>query len=178
MPVIEMEPKDIITAVAAVVGMVLGIYNFFHSRSADKVRLQVIPKSSAYRGNDHTGQEYYLHNRDHYDINHPTAPPETLSIEIINMSRFAVTVDEVGLTPSWSRKRMTLVVPIIKDEKPWPRKLEPRESVMVQFDATVLLELENIGSVRRAYATTKCGTACYGSSGALREFVRIARGMA
>jgi len=173
-----MELKDIITITAAVVGMLLGIYNFFHARSADKVKLQVIPKASSYRGKDHSGREYYLHNSDRYDLNHPENSPDTLSLEIINMSRFAVTVDEVGLKSSWSKKRMALAVPIIKDGKPWPRKLEPRESVIVYFDATQLLNLDKISSVRRAYATTTCGTTCYGSIGALREFMQIAQGSA
>ncbi|GAB4507352.1 MAG: hypothetical protein Tsb0026_02440 [Sulfuricaulis sp.] len=178
MPDNAMETKDIITAVAAIVGMMLGIYNFIRAWSADRVKLQVIPKASSFQGNDQNGREFYLHNRDNYDLNHPTAPPDTLSLEIINMSKFAVTVDEVGLMPSWSRKRMALVTPIIVDGGPWPRKLEPRESVIVRFDATRLLNLERIGSVKRAYASTVCGKTSYGSSGALRQFIRIARGVA
>jgi hypothetical protein len=56
-----------------------------------------------------------------------------------------------------------------------PGELEPRESVLVRFDATRLLGLEGIGRVKRAYASTVCGTTCYGGSGALRQFIRIAR---
>lgn len=166
------EAKDTVTTLAAIVGMVLGIYNFFSSRSADKVRLQVIPKAATY-----SGHEYSVHNRDRYDLERPALRPDSLSLEIINMSRFAVTIDEVGLKPSWSQGRLALAVPIITDGKPWPRKLEPRENVVVYFDVIQLLGLENIGSVSRAYATTTCGTTCYGSSGALRDFVRIARGL-
>lgn len=138
----------------------------------------MIPKASSFRGNDYGGRELYLHNRDAYDLNHPTAPPDTLSLEIINLSKFAVTVDEVGLKRSWPRRRAALATPIIRDGHPWPRKLEPRESVIVHFDATQLLGLDRIGSVKRAYASTVCGTTCYGSSGALRDFIRIAKGVA
>jgi len=173
-----METKDIITILTALVGMVLGIYNFVRARSADHVKIQVIPKASSFRGTDQNGLEFYLHDRDRYDLNHPIAPPDTLSLEIINMSKFAVTVDEVGLMPSWSRRRIALVTPIVMDQKPWPRKLEPRESVVVRFDVTRLLSIERIESVKRAYATTVCGSTCYGSSGALHEFIRIARGKA
>lgn len=171
-----MEVKDVITTLAALVGMGLGIYNFFLARSGNRVKLRVIPKASSFRGNDQNGRDFYVHNRNRYDLNHPTAPPDTLSLEIINLSKFAVTVDEVGLLSTRTRARMALVTPIILDGNPWPRKLEPRESVVVQFDATKLLGLERIGSVRRAYASTVCGTTCYGTSGALREFIRIAKG--
>jgi hypothetical protein len=73
---------------------------------------------------------------------------------------------------------MVLVAPIVMDGGSWPRKLESRESVVVGFDATNLLGLNRIGRVTRAYASTVCGTTCYGRSGALRQFIRIARGKA
>ena len=34
-----------------------------------------------------------MRNRDAYDLNHTTAPPDTLPLEVINLSKFAVTVD-------------------------------------------------------------------------------------
>lgn len=170
-----MEPKDIITSVAAIVGMVLGIYNFLRARSSDRVQLQVTPKASSFQGQDHSGREFYFHSRDRFDLNHPTAPPETISLEVVNLSKFAVTVDQVGLKPFLKRKRIALVNPVIRDGKPWPRKLEPRESVTVFFDVTNLLVAENIQSVKRAYASTACGVTCYGTSGALREFVKNVR---
>lgn len=171
-----MEAKDIVTSLAAGVGMALGIYNFVRARAADRVNLRVVPKSSSYRGVGPGGRELYLHNRNAYDLNHPTAPPDTLSLEIINMSKFPITVDEVGLMPSWSRQRMALVTPILMDGGIWPRKLDPRESVTVRFDVTTLLAVKGIGRVKRAYASTVCGATCYGKSGALRQFIRIAGG--
>jgi hypothetical protein len=173
-----MDLKDIITSVAAVVGMVLGIYNFVRARSADRVRLRVIPKAASFRGRDQSGRDFYLHNRDRFDVDHPTRPPGTLALEVINLSKFAVTVDEVGLMPFFKRERFALVVPILPDGKPWPRKLEPRESVTVHFDVKRLRDFNNIQSARRAYASTACGTTCCGSSGALREFVRSIRNAA
>jgi hypothetical protein len=170
-----MELKDIVTTVSALVGMGLGIYNFLYARSADRVKLKIIPKASSLQGKGPNGSRVYRHNRDKYESSHPTAPSETLSTEIINLSKFAVTVDEVGLKARWSRERMVLVVPIVPDGKPWPRKLEPRESVTVLFDPAHLLALDRIGSVTRVYASTVCGTTHYGSSGALRDFVRLAR---
>lgn len=169
-----MELQDIITSVVAIVGMVLGIYNFVWARFADRVRLRVIPKASRLQGTDQNGREVYLSSRTRFDLAHPTASPE-LSLNVINLSKFAVTVGEVGLMPFLKRERFALLTPILRDGKPWPRKLEPRESVTVYFDTTRLLGADNIQSVTRAYARTACGTTCCGSSGALREFVRCIR---
>lgn len=171
-----METQEIITTLAAVIGILLGIYNFIHARSAERVRLRIIPKATSFKGSDHNGRDVYIHNRDRYDPSNLKAPAETLSLEVINLSAFPVTIDEVGLMSFWSRNRMALITPIIKDGKPWPRELKPRENVVVEFNAPRLLSLERIGKIRKAYATTICGSTCYGTSGALREFVRIARG--
>ncbi|THF61974.1 hypothetical protein [Pseudothauera rhizosphaerae] len=166
-----MELKDIITAIAALVGMVLGIYNYLHARAADRVRLRVVPKSSSYQGKDFTGREFYLHNKDRFDIHHPTYPPDTLSVEVVNLSKFPVTVDEIGLRSRWRKTRLVLVNPVLADRGPWPRKLEPRESVTASFDLTSLIDSDHLPSVTHAYATTICGSTCLGESGALKELV-------
>ena len=169
------ELKDIIVAASALVGMALGIYNLIRAHYADRVRLRVIPKSASLRGHDDQGRDFYVCNRDHYDLNHSTRP-DSLAIEIINISKFDVTVDDVGLETAWSRKRIVLATPILMNGESWPRKLGPRENVTVRFDTIKLLGSERIEGVRRAYASTVCGTTCHGRSGALRQFVRIARG--
>ena len=175
---LELEAKDALTGVPAIVGMVLGIYNLVRSRSADNVHLRVVPKASSYRGHASDGREFYLHNSNKYDLNHPTAPPDTLSIEVVNVGKFSVVVDEVGLLKRWTRQRIALVNPFIPDGGQWPRKLEPRESVLVQFEVTKLLGAKDIRHVKCAYASTACGETETGRSGALRDFIRIARGVA
>lgn len=173
-----MELQGFITTLAAFVGMVLGLYNLWRARQHDRVRLSVVPKASAYRGTDHEGREVYIHSRNNYDLDHPSHPPDSLSVEVVNLSKFPVTVEEVGLMPRWRRNRYALAAPILLDGGAWPRRLEARDSVVVRFDATKLLGLENIGVVNRAYASTRCGTTKSGRSRALSEFVRIARGVA
>lgn len=175
---IAMETNDIVTTLAAAVGMVLGIYNLLRARASDRVHLRVVPKASSFQGNDPDGREIYRHNRNAYDLYHPTSPANMLSIEVINVGKFAVTVGEIGLTRSWSRQRIALAAPVPIDGGAWPRKLEPRESVTVRFVPTDLLGLNDIGRVTRAHASTVCGATCYGKSGALRQFIRIAQGKA
>jgi hypothetical protein len=138
------------------------------------VQLRVIPKASYFHGTDKTGKEWYLTSHTRFDLD-AARTPDTFAIEVVNMSKFAVIVDEVGLLPRWSRTRLALSNPILPDAGKWPRKLEPRESVTTNFELTRLLNAEGLLSVRRAYASTVCGTTCYGSSGALRELVRRLR---
>jgi hypothetical protein len=171
---IELEIKDIVTMVTAMTGAGLGIYNWFHMRAQDRVNLKVVPKASWFRGRGLGGREYYLSHQHKYPLEAPN-PPDTLSLEIINLSKFPVTVDEVGLKPRWSGHRMAMPSPILPDQGEWPRRLEPRETVTVRFDPTELVASEIIESVSRAYASTACGSTCYGTSGALKEFLSIAR---
>lgn len=170
-----MDINSAITSLAALVGMVLGVYNFLHAREAERVSLRVTPKSSSFQGSDHSGRNFYLHNRDRFDVDHPTSPPDTLSVEVVNLSKFAVIVDEVGLRSWWRRNRIALPNPIVLDGGGWPRRLEPREGVTVSFDLTNLLGSALLPSVSDAYASTTCGVKCYGKSGALRELVKHAK---
>jgi hypothetical protein len=170
----ELELKDVVTMVAAAVGAVLGIYNFFHGRTLESVRLRVVSKAASFRGKSADGRDFYLSSEHEYSLDGLRAA-DTLSMEIINLSKFAVTVDDVGLVPR-SPTRMALAYPILHDGGAWPRKLEPRESVTFYFDSTRLLELKSIGTVKKANASTVCGHTAFGTSGALRDLVRIAAG--
>jgi hypothetical protein len=56
--------------------------------------------------------------------------------------------------------------PFVVDNKPWPRRLEPRESVTVYFLGNYKFP-RNLG---RAYATTDCDVQRFGDSPALQKF--------
>lgn len=169
-----MDLKDWITSVAAILGALLGIYNFVNAIRSEKVMLKVVPKASTWRGRDGNGKDMYFHTQNEYNLDKENSVPDTLSIQIVNLSKFSVTVCEVGLNPKSRRGRMALAVPILSDDGSWPRKLEPRESILIFFDPTELISHERITSMTEAYASTVCGTTCYGSSGALKDFLRIA----
>lgn len=171
----QLQIKDLVAIVTGVTGMILGIYNFVHSRRQDSVRLHVIPKASSYQGRGIDGREFYLDSVDEYSLEGRKAA-DTLAIEIVNMSKFPVTVDDVGLAPRRGN-RMALAWPLIKDGGAWPRKLEPREAVTVYFDPAKTLELDGIATVKTAYASTVCGTTVFGTSNALRDYIRIAAGI-
>ncbi len=89
-------------------------------------------------------------------------------IEVINLSTFPVTISEVGFsTRRWINRgsRLVVVAPVIIDAKPWPRRLESRESVSAYFSPDDVLG--QLKPISRAYAQTSCGEVAYGMSPAL-----------
>ena len=132
----------------AVLGAVLGVLNTWDGLRSRRVRLQVTPRWSM-------------------------APNWTgLSIEVINLSSFPVTIREVGFTLDRSRKRLPRRVPIpnhaIVNDATYPSTLQPREVLDLVFS------VEWVGSLhlRAAYAITSSGEIARGTSGALEQFIR------
>lgn len=138
--------KDFITVGAAVLGAGLGIMNTWHSLNARRVRLRVRPAHAIMVPG---GQRMF-------------------SIEVINLSMFAVTVAEVGFTLDGRRigrgKRAAVSMPIVLDGKEWPRRLEARQSVSLYFELP-----DEPQRISKAYARTSCGEVRYGDSPALRQ---------
>ena len=145
----------IIGAACGVLGAALGIINMWHRLSKDAVRLKVLPAHAL-------------------PVGHGGAGEWTLSIEVINLSAFPVTIGEVGLRLWGTKDRLTALRPIVSDGGPWPRRLESREAVTLIYDSEIRVH-ERLHEVRSAYAKTQCGTTRYGHSGALKQLVREAQ---
>ena len=145
----DLTPLDVATTALAMLGAVLGVINTWHSLDQTRVKLRVVPKR----------------------VIHGGALPWTVTccIEVTNMGAVAVTVDQVGLFYWWSSKRGVIGQPIIPDGGAWPRRLEPRSSVSLYFDAA---ETHKGPRVRCAFASTQCGHVATGTSPALRQIAR------
>lgn len=138
-----------ITLGVALLGAGLGVMNTWQAISASRIKLRVKP---AYAIAMPHGQSMF-------------------SIEVVNLSNFAVTISEVGFTlngKSLDRVRAAVVQPILLDGGPWPRRLEAREAVSVYMDPNYVVQPGN--KIGKAYARTACGEARFGVSGALRQF--------
>ena len=143
--------KEFLTVSAAGVGAVLGIMNTWNAISNKRVRLRVRPSRSISIPDGVSG----------------------VAIDVVNMSSFPVTITEVGFTKGGNKinriGRYAIVNPIIIDGKPWPRRLDSRESVSAYSQHPVG---QDIG---KAYAKTSCGEVRYGDSPALRQMRSEAR---
>ena len=142
---------QITSLVLGAVGAVLGIVNTYVLLNSRRVRLRVTPKSAQLADGavlTHTGRL----------LNSPD-----MAIEVINLSSFPVTVSGVGLKLR-NGNRLAWTEPILLDEKPWPRRLDARESVTAYAPIQALSPL-----VTRAYAQTDCDEERTGTSRAFKE---------
>lgn len=146
--------KEQITFGLGLLGAVLGVINLWRAFDRDRVKLRVTPKTAMFIGS-----------RDERD---------RLCIEVTNLSTFSVTVCEVGLKFWFHDTRMSMYRPILPDGKPWPRRLEPRETVTAYCEPEVA-EVFRDRFVRRAFARTECGEWRYGNSKALKGYAKKAR---
>lgn len=167
-----MEAKDIISAIGTLVAISLGIYNFVVARQADRVRLLVKPKAAELIGIGPSGHHRYKYTQNEFNLSVQGPSHEQLAIEVVNMSKFSVTLTELGLKSKRRKNRLALTNPTYMDDLGWPRKLEPRESITVHFALTPLLDAPSLSTVTHAYARTTCDSLCMGRSKALEDLVR------
>lgn len=108
--------RESITFGLALLGAVLGVINTWRAINRDKLKLRVRAVWA-------------------YSTNVPNAPEKMIGIEVINRSEFAVTIIEVGMMIACSSDRAAIIAPILADNGPWPRRLEPREQITAYGDA-------------------------------------------
>lgn len=137
---------DAITLGLATIGANLGVVNTWTTLRGKKVRLLVTPKWGLAPG--WTG----------------------LSIDVVNLSSFPVTITEIRFTLDRSRSSLPKRVPIPSDAivqgERVPTTLQPHHSMDVVFEVDWLGSLDIV----MAYALTSGGAITRGTSGALKQF--------
>lgn len=167
------EAGEILTIIAAFLGMGLSIYNFFVERSKRKLKIEVQPKAVIRRfKNSVTGGEGIMTSMNEFNQDFID---EHFAIEVINLSSFPVVIDSVGFEVRGNDKRMVIVQPIFIDDGKWPRKLDQRESVTVYGSLPHILRNPGASKIMCAFVETSCGEVCRGTSAALSGLVEYAR---
>jgi len=142
--------KDLVTIGLASVGAVLGVLNAWRAFDRDRPKLRVsfshaIPVGGA-------------------------DPRIRYSIEVINLSSFALTITEVGVLLKRTKKRGAVVRPVVLDGGEWPRRLEPRSAVSELLLSHAFEKETN--DIRCVYAMTSCGSVFKGQSQALKQVAK------
>ena len=145
--------KEFLTIGCAVLGASLGVINTVTGLSQRRLRLKVIPKTVVRNG------------RDIFSTNLKVLEDSYPAIEVINLSAFPVTISEAGFTLKGSANRVVCDPSPVIDNKPWPRRLEPREAVTVYFPYGIFPK-----NLHLAYAQTDCNEKRVGDSPALKKF--------
>lgn len=143
----------IIGAACGTLGAVLGIINMWHQLSKDAVRLKILPAHAL-------------------PVGHGGAGEWTVSIEVINLSAFPVTVAEVGLELV-TKEHLINTPTTTTNHGALPVRLEPREALTVLCYPDLKAN-PRLAEVHAAYARCQCGTVRYGNSPALKQLVREA----
>ena len=142
--------KDIFTVGFALVGVALGIFNTVKNYLETRVKLRVKPALAQH--------------------SHGGGP--MVAIEIINLSRFSVTIKEVGFTIGNTKidnsERSAIPNPIIIDGGNWPRRLDTGEAVTVYCGFETLS-----GNIGQAYARTASDETAYGTSPVLNQIKEL-----
>jgi len=139
------------TTITAIVGAVLGLWNFVQNFWQKRVRLRVIPKLSTIRGSG-----FLSSTKD-------PIPDGFACVEVVNLSAFPVTIAEVGFSLAGGKFDRAAVIP--NPTTLLPKRLEPRESIDIR--ATQSLGFPK--KARRAYAQTQCKHTRYGDSDVLEK---------
>lgn len=92
-----------VTLALALLGAVLGIINTWQALDKTRVKLRVRPKHAIPFG----GMDERL----------------TFCIEVTNLSAFAVTIEEAGVSLKGSDNRLAYTNPVLIDDGGWPRRL-------------------------------------------------------
>jgi hypothetical protein len=163
--------KELIIAIPAFAGMLLGLYNFVRDLLRNRVSLRVIPKSVAAISRDPYRATVYKYSPDHFD---PEEQPTYVAIEIVNRGAVTVTVDTVGYIVKGKGAPLQIDQPQPVDKGSWPRRLEPRESVTVTGSLPDLLSSKKCSKITSAFVSTQCGIVRKGSSESLRQLVEYA----
>ena len=137
-----------VTLALALLGAVLGVINTWHALDKTRVKLRVRPKHAIPLG----AMDERL----------------TFCIEVTNLSAFAVTIEEVGVSIKASDKRLAYTTPVLIDDGGWPRRLEPRTSVTIYGHNPS----KNGHRLKCAYATTACGVTKEGTSPAFKQLAK------
>lgn len=164
-----MEIKDIIALLLGAIGSVLGVVNFVRSIMDERVRLRVTPRLAwQFDG----GVLNASSNTRIREIIESSGLPN-IGIEVLNLSKFPVVIDEVGLCEGTTKIRRA---PFFKastlDGACCSIKIASHESVNLYSVENIILSYP-FTSNTRGYATTSCDHVAVGRSEALDEWAEM-----
>jgi hypothetical protein len=164
-----------LTSIAALAGLAfgfvgtsLGIFNTWRASQKDKVKLKVIPKIYC-----DLGTRRLSSSRIPLDASQRW---HGLCIEIVNISFFPVTIEEVGILRTDSDVR-SMFQPELSGNESLPKRLEPRTAftAYIPSPAPEVMFQMGLPGAKCFYATTACGVTVQGSSAVSKWLIRLGK---
>ncbi len=158
---------DALTTGAAAVGAVLGVFNLWLYFDQRRVKLRVAPLAVLVKPASGDNLRFW-HDKNDF-------PEEAgLGVEVVNLSAFPITITFAGFMDP-KRKGARIMVNPPRGEEPWPRRLEPQESIHAYMNAQSPKDFANPErrQVGKAFAMTACGATVYGRNRALQNYQKL-----
>jgi hypothetical protein len=124
----------------AVLGAALGVANLVRDLLDDRVRLRVVPAMSFPMGGPGLLRVRSGHGLA-AKLEDGVLP--TISVEVVNLSKFPVTIEEIGLcevSPRRYRRQAVAILPPVLQGGTLPRRVEAREAATALFALSVSVE--------------------------------------
>lgn len=150
--VIDKATADAVTLAIAVLGAALGVLNFWRSWAADRVRVRV-----------RVAHAYVLSG----------VQTHNLTIDVVNLSTFPVTVTHIGFDVNGTDRHMQIPMPIFTTHLTLPVRLESRAGFTVLQPLTAFKD-EQLARLRNAYVLTACGARFNSSRSAFKQINAMA----
>lgn len=151
---------EILIFAIATLGVVLGIVNLWYSRRSHRVQVRVIPKLAFdVETIRYTASEWNKYAKRLQEAGNT----KRWVVEVINLSTFGITIDEVGFCDHTIAGTFAMVHPEISRNKKWPVRLRPHEKVLFYSTDGALLPPAVLANPY-AYAKTDCGECIFGTS--------------
>jgi len=157
--------KDVITSIAAIGGLALGIYNLFKAWKGEKVILTVKPLA-VYKLDD---KQY---GTNEVEIS-KTRKLETIGVKVINISKFDVSLVETGFQFGTSNAHERLCFPhalVLGTGNPLPIRIPSREAVTIAFNPDQLPSGSLRKDIESVYIHTACELEFFGVNGVIDDF--------
>jgi len=157
--------KDIIISICALGGLALGIYNLFRDTRKEKVCLRVKPLSfhkmpdGKARGFTENGV-------------HKSHQFETVGVKVVNLSKFDLTIIEVGFTLNTNDgKRLAFPEALVLEGfTNLPAKISSRESIELFFIPEQLPQEGKRSALSGVYVHTACELEFFGGGKVIEDF--------
>jgi len=95
-----------------------------------------------------------------------------LCLEVFNDGDDAVSITEVGFVGWFDRPQLAVHEPLLHDNKPWPRVLQPGQQVIAHM-ASDLGTHPILGALKRSYVRTETDSLVHANGGtALRFYIK------
>lgn len=145
---------DVIVAIAAFVGMGLGVFNLIRELHQDRVKLRVSPKQVVRFVGSSSGKQHVIVSDRGWNPRNETG---YIAIEVVNRGRFPITISEVGFIGRKRDARMVIPEPLTNEKHGLPLRLEARDSVTLYGEWQGLQPQVKSGGLKKAYVETACG---------------------